>query len=147
MDLHALLAFLHVLSIAVWFAAALWVAGDVRRTLGLGRPHVDALPARIRPMLGLDAAAGIATVISGALLMWEEHIGQPRIGVTVGIVATLVRLGLLAGLRRAWKSIVERVGRGEQVAPADPAARRMAMLSGIAHTLWLVALAGMVSPY
>jgi hypothetical protein len=49
-------------------------------------------------------------------------------------------------MRRAWKDIAERLGRGEQVPAGDPRARKMAMLSGIAHTLWLVALAGMVFP-
>jgi hypothetical protein len=145
--LHPLLVFLHVLSISVWMAAALWVSGDVSRGLALGRPYVDGLAARIRPKLGLDAAAGIATVITGSLLMWEEHIGRPRIGLTVGIVVTLVRIGLLAAMRRRWKDLAERIGNGEQVAAGDPAARKMAMFSGIAHTMWLVALAGMVFPY
>jgi hypothetical protein len=144
LTLHTLLVFLHVLSISVWMGAALWVSGDVSRGLALGRPHLDALAAAIRPKLGLDAAAGIAVVVTGALLMWEEHLGKPRLGLTIGIVATVVRLGVLAGMRRAWKSIAERVGRGEPVAARDPAARRMAMLSGIAHTMWLVALGGMV---
>jgi hypothetical protein len=124
----------------------MWVPGDVARTLRLGRPHVDALAARVRPQLGLDAAAGIATVVTGALLMWEEALGRPRIGLTVGIVATLVRLGVLAGLRRAWRSIAARLARGEAVEAKDPATRRMAALSGVAHTLWLIALAGMVFP-
>lgn len=145
MSLHALLVFLHVLAISVWMAAALWVSGDVRRALTLGRPHVDVLPARIRPQLGLDAAAGVGAFVTGALLMWEEHIGKPPVGLTVGIVAAVVRLGLLAGVRRAWKSVAERLGRGETVDAGDPAARKMAMLTGIAHTMWLVALAGMVA--
>lgn len=145
-SLHHVLVFLHVLSISVWMAAALWVSGDVSRGLALGRPYVDRLAAQIRPKLGLDAAAGVATVITGALLMWEEHLGMPRIGLMVGIVVTLVRLGLLAAMRRSWKSIAERIGRGEQVSSGDPAARRMAMFSGIAHTMWLIALAGMVFP-
>ncbi len=144
--LHSLLVFLHVLSISVWMAAALWVSGDVNRALALGRPYVDALAARVRPKLGLDAAAGVATVITGALIMWEEHLGKPRIGITIGIVLTLARLGLLAAMRRSWRSIAERLGRGEQVASGDPAPRRMAMYSGIAHTMWLLALAGMVFP-
>ena len=144
--LHPLLLSLHVLSVSAWIAAAMWVPGDVARTLRLGRPHVDALAARVRPQLGLDAAAGIATIVTGALLMWEEALGRPRTGITVGIVATLVRLGLLAGLRRAWRSIAARLQRGEAVDPKDAAVRRMAMLSGIAHLLWLVALAGMVFP-
>ena len=144
--LHSLLVFLHVLAISVWMAAALWVAGDVRRTLALGRPHVDALASRLRPALGLDAAAGIATIVTGALLMWEEHLGRPRLGIIAGIVFTLVRLGLLATVRRAWRSIVVRIQVGDLVRADDPAARRVAMLSAIAHTLWLLALAGMVFP-
>lgn len=145
MSLHALLLFLHVLAISVWLAAALWVSGDVRCALTLGRPHVDVLAARIRPQLGLDAAAGVGAFVTGALLMWEEHIGKPPVGLTVGIVAAVVRLGLLAGVRRAWKSVAERLGRGEAVDAGDPAARRMAMLAGVAHAMWLVALAGMVA--
>ena len=41
--LHSLLVFLHVLAAALWMAAALWVSGDVRRTLAMGRPYVDGL--------------------------------------------------------------------------------------------------------
>jgi hypothetical protein len=144
--LHSVLVFLHVLAISVWMAAALWAAGDVRRTLAFGRPHVDALAARIRPALGLDAAAGIATLVTGALLMWEEGLGHPRTGISVGIALTLVRLGLIAALRRAWRSIYARLQAGEAVPAGDPAARRMAMLSGLAHATWLLALAGMVFP-
>lgn len=144
--LHSLLVFLHILAISVWMAAALWVAGDVKRGLAAGRPHVDALIASVRPKLGLDAAAGIAALVTGLLLMWEEGMTRPRAGITAGFVFTLVRLGLLAAMRRAWRGITARVERGEAVAATDPGARRMAMLSGIAHTLWLLALAGMVFP-
>lgn len=144
--LHGLVLFLHVLSVSIWMAAALWVSGDVRRTLASGRPHVGALPARIRPMLGLDAAAGIAALATGLLVMWEEGITRPRFGIAAGIVLTLVRIGLLAGVRRAWRSVLVRIQAGETVPASDPSARRMAMLSGIAHTLWLLALAGMVFP-
>jgi hypothetical protein len=127
-------------------AAALWVAGDVSRALGLGRPYVDALVARIRPKLGLDAAAGIATITTGGLLMWEGSMSHPRLGVVAGMVLAFARLGLLAAMRRSWRSIAARLERGERVEVGDPAARRMSMLSGIAHALWLLALAGMVFP-
>ena len=64
-----------------------------------------------------------------------------------GFVFTLVRLGVLAAMRRAWRgdrgaARARRGGARRRI----PAARRMAMLSGIAHTLWLLALAGMVFP-
>jgi len=144
--LHSVLVFLHVLSISAWIAAALWVAGDVKRALGMGRPHVDALAARVRPALGLDALAGIATIVTGSLLVWEERLGMPRFGISAGIVLALLRLGILAAMRRAWRGILARIQAGEAVPAADPAARRMTMLSGIAHTMWLLALAGMIFP-
>jgi len=144
--LHSLLVFLHVLSISAWIAAALWVAGDVKRALGMGRPHVDALAARVRPALGLDALAGIATIVTGSLLVWEERLGMPRLGISAGIVLALLRLGILTAMRRTWRGILARIQAGETVPAADPAARRMTMLSGIAHTMWLLALAGMVFP-
>jgi hypothetical protein len=144
--LHSLLVFLHVLSMALWLGAALWVTGDVRRALALGRPHPDALADRVRPKLGLDAAAGLATVVTGLLLMWEMSMTRPRIGIAAGFVLALVRLGLLAAVRRAWRSIAARLAQGEAVEAGDPAARRMSMLAGMAHGLWLLALAGMVFP-
>ena len=71
--LHSLLVFLHVLAISTWIGAAIWVAGDVKRALAMGKPHVDVLAARIRPALGLDAGAGIATIVTGALL-WANNL-------------------------------------------------------------------------
>lgn len=142
----ALLIFLHVLAVSVWIAAALWVAGDVKRTLALGKPHLDALASRVRPALGLDAIGAVATLVTGVLLMWAVGFANVRAGVNAGIVLALLRMGVLAFMRRAWRGILARVQAGEAVSPADPAARRMAMLAGIAHTLWLLALATMVFP-
>lgn len=144
--LHDLLVFLHVLSTSIWIASALWLAGDVRRTLGAGRPEAAALQARFRPALGLDVAAGLATLATGALLVWQQALGMPRPGITAGIVLTLARLGVLAAMRRAFRGIVARLAAGEPVAADDAGARRMSMLSGIAHLLWVLALAGMVFP-
>jgi hypothetical protein len=144
--LHSTLIFLHVLAISSWIGAALWVAGDVRRALSMGKPYVDALPSRVRPALGLDAVSGIAAIVTGALLIWEERLGRPRFGIIAGIVLALVRLGLLGALRRTWRGLLARIHAGQPVAADDPAARRMSMLSGIAHLMWLLALAGMVFP-
>jgi hypothetical protein len=144
--LHALLVFLHVLAVSIWIAAALWVAGDVRRTLSAGHPHVGVLAARVGPALGLDAVAGIATIATGLLLMWETGMAHPRAGIAAGIVLAFARLFTLAGMRRSWRGVLARLRAGEVVAPDDPAPRRISMLSGIAHTMWLLALAGMVFP-
>ena len=144
--LHAALLYLHVLSITAWLGAALWVAGDVRRALALGRPHTAALAAGVRPKLGLDAAAGVAVVATGLLLMWEASMTHPRLGIAAGLVLAIVRVGLLAAVRRAFRAIAARLAAGEEVTPEDPAARRMSMLAGIAHATWALALAGMVFP-
>lgn len=142
--LDSVLVFLHVLAISVWFGAALWVAGDVKRALAAGPARAESLEARVRPALGLDALGGVATLVTGGLLMWERALGMPRAGILVGIVATLVRLGVLAAMRSAFRGVVARVRAGEPVGADDRGPKRMAMFSGIAHVLWIVALAGMV---
>jgi hypothetical protein len=144
--LNELLRFLHILSGSVLLGAALWVAGDVRRTLALGRPAVGALPSRIGPALSLDLWAGVATVLTGLVYLFALGI-HPRTGIIIGLVATLARVGVVAaGLRPAWRRVEARIASGEDVSAAAPAARKMGMWSGIAHTLWLVALATMVFP-
>ncbi len=144
--LHDVLSFLHVASISAWLAASIWLAGDVRRALALGKPHVDALAGRLAGPIKLDGIAALGTFVTGALIVWQQHLGMPRAGITAGILLAVARVGVLIALRRGWKSIHARVQAGEAVAADDPAARRLSMLAGIAHTLWLLALAGMVFP-
>jgi hypothetical protein len=136
--------FLHVLATSAWLGAALWVPGDVRRTLARGRADADGLPARVGPALGLDALAGIASVLTGFLLLWEMGMARPPFGISAGIALTFARLLALAALRSAVRRVLGRLRAGEAVAADDPAARRIATWSGIAHTAWLLALAGMV---
>jgi hypothetical protein len=135
--------FLHILSAATWLGAAMWTPGDLRRTLALGRPHVDALLARARPALRLDLAAGVLTLITGIVAMGLRG-GVPRIGILVGLAAVLARLALsLAVVRPAFAGVERAVGAGDLAAAAAPAGR-LAAISGIGHLLWVVALAGMV---
>lgn len=141
-NLETVLKFLHVAAAAAWLGAALWVPGDVRRTLGRGRPAVDALAARAGPALGLDVGAGAAAILTGILLIVVTGNHQP--GIIVGFVAALARfLLVLLALRPAWGKIQAAIAAGGDLAGAEAPARRIGMLSGIAHTLWLVALAGM----
>ncbi len=143
--MRSLLLFLHVLSMAAWLGAALWVAGDVRRTLALGRPATDALPARARPALGLDLGAGAATLLTGFVLMGVEALGRPSPVFTAAMVLGFVRLGIGAfGLRPAWRRVESALAPGGDPAAAIAGARRLGMLSGIAHTTWLLAVAGMI---
>ena len=143
--LHAVL-FLHVLAAATWLGAALWTAGDVRRTLALGKPYTDALPRRVRPALYLDLWMGVATLLTGIAAIGLEG-GVPRTGVLVGFVAVLVRIAVLVlGVRPAYRSVEAALGQSDLSAAGAPA-RRLGMLAGIAHLLWVVALAGMVFPF
>ncbi len=135
---------LHILSASTWIGAALWLAGDVKRTLALGRPHAEALPARIRPALRLDLLAGIATLVTGLGVLGIDRV-HPGTGIMVGFAAAFVRLGVVwGGMLPAWHAVEARIMAGGDLAAAAAPARRMGMLSGIAHTLWLVALAGMI---
>jgi hypothetical protein len=146
-SLIPLFIFLHVLAISAWIAGALWLAGDVKRTLALGKAHVDMLAGRVRSALGLDAIGAVATFATGILIMWAEAWAPPRAGIAAGILFALARGFALAVVRRSARSVVGRAQAGEAVSPADPAVKRISMFSGIAHLLWVLALAGMVFPY
>jgi hypothetical protein len=139
--------FLHIVFMAVWIAGALWVAGDVKRSLALGKPHVEGLAARVGSALGVDAMGAIGTFGSGILIMWAESWAPPRPGIAAGMLFAVARVFALTIVRRSARSVVARTQAGEAVSPADPAVKRLGMFSGIAHLLWLLAVAGMVFPY
>jgi len=136
--------FLHILFAAAWLGAALWAAGDVRRTLALDRPHTDALVPRVRPALSLDLWTGLATILTGIALTGMLYRGMPPTGILVGFVAALVRFGLLLGaVMPAFRKVEQALAAGDPAAAA-PQAKRLGMFSGIGHLLWVVALAGMI---
>jgi len=139
-----ILRFLHILTGAAWLGAALWVAGDVRRTLALGPPHLAGLAARVNPALGLDLWAGVATVLLGLVYMlWIG--GHPGVGVMIGFTLALLRVAVTAAfVRPAWNKVAARIAAGEAVPATDPGARKLGMWSGIGHGLWLAILASMV---
>jgi hypothetical protein len=141
---RSLLVFLHILFAAAWLGAALWTPGDVRRTLARGRPHVDALPARAGPALGLDLGAGLGTILTGLAIWAYEGFGH-RPGIELGLMASLLRVILtFVAVRPAWAAIRTAIAGTGDLTAADAPARRLGMFSGMAHALWLVALAGMI---
>lgn len=138
------LRFLHILAAATWLGAALWTAGDVRRTLAQGRPFVNALAARSRSALRLDFWAGLVTILTGSAMVGMLYSGMPPAGILVGFAAAVVRLVLLvAAVEPAMRQVDAAIGSGD-LDGADGPARRVGMFSGIGHLLWAVALAGMV---
>jgi hypothetical protein len=136
--------FLHILAASAWLGAALWVAGDVRRTLALGRPHLSALPARVSPALTLDVWLGVATLVTGVLVLLLQGL-HPPVNIMIGFALAALRILLVAvAVRPVWNKLRARIAAGDDVPASDPAPRRLGMFSGIAHLLWLGALATMV---
>ena len=142
-----ILLFVHVLSAASWLSAAIWVAGDVRRTLALGKPFVTALPQRLLSAVRADQWAGTATLLTGFALIGYQEMAMkthPRMSIVLGLLLAVVRLGLYGALLSpAAKRLVARIQAGEDVPAADPAAKRIAMVNGIGHLLWVLILACM----
>jgi uncharacterized protein YjeT (DUF2065 family) len=137
---YYLLRFLHITATATWIGAALWVPGDVRRTLARGAPHTELLVPRVDTALKLDLWAGIASILTGLVLMLAIG-GHPATRLMVGLGLALVLLGLVAfGVFPAWRRIKASLATG-----GDPGAvKKLAAFNGIAHALWLAALATMV---
>lgn len=145
---YFVLKVLHVISMAAWLGAAMWVPGDVRRALALPRAEADQIVGRAGIALRLDLWAGFATLVTGFLVLLAGGTGgHPRPGIMIGFVLTLALLVLVAGaMLPTWRRVVARVGTGEDLAGAEPLARRLAMYGGIHHTLWLIAVIVMVFP-
>ncbi len=142
---YAFLKLLHLLSMAAWLGAAMWVPGDVKRSLARGGPHLGPLAERAGPAIRADLYAGIATVATGLALFWRRGwLARPAlwIGAAFG-VALLVLLASV--LLPAWSRIAARLAAGDAEGAAA-AAPRLAAASGAGHLLWLVALALMVLP-
>ena len=139
--------FLHVLSMATWLGAALWLAGDARRSLGAGPEAANAFLRRALASLRVDRWAGVATILTGGGLIYLTHVGPAMpVALTVGMTLGVVRAALTdAALFPAVRKLGARLQAGEAPAALLPVAGRLAMLSGIGHLVWLGALAGMIA--
>jgi hypothetical protein len=140
--------FLHILFMAAWLAASLWVAGDARRSLDGGRDEAMAFLGRARAALLTDRAAGALTIFTGLGLVHLANAWPPRLGLVVGFVLAIARAGLTdAVMAPALRRIAVGLSEGAEPATLQPHARRMASVSGLGHLAWLAALAGMSLPF
>jgi hypothetical protein len=136
---------LHVLAMASWLGATLWLSGDARRSLGAGQAEAMAFLGRARSAILLDRAAGAVTIFSGLLLLHLAQAWPPRIGLLVGMVLAVVRAGLTdAVMAPGLRKIAVGLAGGAAPASLVPVARRLAAVSGVGHLAWLGALAGML---
>lgn len=139
--------FLHILSMAAWLAASLWLAGDARRSLSGGRDQAMAFLGRARSALLTDRAAGALTIFTGLGLIHLANAWPPRLGLVIGFVLALVRAGLTdAVMAPALRRIAVGLADGAEPSTLVPHARRMAAVSGVGHLAWLLALAAMALP-
>ena len=143
-----LVRLLHVLSMAAWLGATLWLAGDARRSLPAGPAEARAFVERARRALGLDRWAGLATILTGLALLHFAHLPSIRPGLWLGLALAVGRAGLSdALLRPALRRISAGLDAGQAPAALAAEARRLAALSGAGHLAWLVALCAMLLPF
>jgi hypothetical protein len=142
------LKLIHVLSMATWLAASLWLAGDARRSLSAGAGEARAFLGRARAALRLDRIAAGMTILTGLSLLHFAQAWPPRAGLWLGIVLAVVRAGLTdAVIGPAVRRIGAGLEGGQEPAALLPVARRLAAVSGAGHVAWLGALTGMLLPF
>lgn len=143
-----LVRLLHVLAMAAWLGASLWLAGDARRSLRAGPDEARAFLVRARAALTFDRLAGGLTILTGLALIHFAQAWPLRGGLWLGASLAVARAGLTdAVLSPTLRSITRRMEAGEPAAALLPVARRLAATSGAGHLAWLAALTGMVLPF
>jgi hypothetical protein len=144
--LYHLVRILHLVAMALWLGAALWVPGDVRRTLAAGAPQRAALPARIRPALRIKVWAGAVTILSGIALAGIAR--SSRMGIVVGFALALFLFILdMTIILPAGKRVAAAIEAGGDLPEAQRLSKSLSAFSGIGHLLWLAALVAMALPY
>ena len=143
--LYLALRFVHIASMAAWFAPMLFMAGDARRSIEAGG---DLAPLRRRLSVAgaIAGVGGIVTVLTGvALIFAMGGFGAVpptiHVGLLLGIVMWLVGAFGMGGTARKLDAAIASGGAKDQLLPF---ARRMSMFTGIFHLLWVVTLALMV---
>lgn len=144
-NLFSALRLLHFLGMAVWFAGALAIGGDVRKTIARGKPHTDVLADRIDRSVVVGLIAALVTVGSGlGMIFGLGGFGAvgPRIhaGFSLAIVTIAVEV---MGLRPTIARLRAALGAGDGK-DLRAIASRIAMFAGITHSLKLVTLVLMV---
>jgi hypothetical protein len=137
-----LLRFLHILSAALWIGAALYWPGDLKRALEAGTP--DLALRRARSALGLDLGAGVSTILTGGALAGVA--GASVVTMWAGLAFALTRVVLLFALARPAVARAAAGAAAGDLPRARAAAKGANAYAGVAHLLWVLALAAMVFP-
>jgi hypothetical protein len=144
-NLLSALRLVHFLGMSVWFAGALGLAGDVRKTIARGKPHTEVLVPRLERSLGIGTIAALVTIGSGLGMIFGlggfGAIG-PRIhaGLALAVLTLTVEMFPLRGqVHRLGEALAS--GDGRELRPISG---KIASVVGITHALKLAILVLMV---
>lgn len=138
--------FLHVLGMATWLAASLWLASDAKAAMSLGPDAVRSYVRRGRLAVRLDQAAAVFTILTGVCLIHFINVWPNlRHGLWMGIVLAVARAGLVGALvSPSLRRMGAAVEAGQPPAALQPLAAKIALGSRLGHVAWVGALAGML---
>lgn len=143
---YSLIRLVHILSMAFWLASGLWVAGDMRRTLALGKPHTELMVARIERSKHITIASALLTLASGLGIVFAQggFSAMPvRIHLGIGLTFCIFTVGA-ALVEPIWQRIKKIVESDGDASEALRLARRFSLFYGVEHALKLVILFLMV---
>lgn len=144
-----LLKGLHILCMATWMGGGIGFPRDVQRTVRLGREHRVELVARLRFTTAIMIPAGLATLVTGLLLVWASGgFSQVPHRIHLGLGLTLCLFVVGAGV---VNPTIIRLGAtvDRDLSPAEQAAiaRRFRIGIAVEHLLRLTILGLMVYPF
>lgn len=144
--LYYALRFVHLIFMATWFGSTLFTSGDIKRTLAAGPAGVPALRERVARSSRIAGLSALLTIVTGiALIFVLGGFGSVPPPIHISLVLALAAMAIGAGgIGGAWKKIEKRIDEGADPTSLGDLAKRISMLSGIFHLLWLVTLVLMV---
>ncbi len=144
--LYLSIRFLHIVFMATWIGALLFLSGDVRRSLAEPAAHLQLLRARLIGATRLAGASALLTVGTGiALIFLLGGFGAVppaiHLGLLLGLAMMAVGGGLIGRNARAIADGLEQDASRESLLPV---AAKLAVGARAFHALWLIALGSMV---
>lgn len=146
---YAALLSLHVALAALWFASVLGVGPTVRRALETGPEAFRAAADWALRRDKMAAAGVIGTFVTGLInIFYLGGFGEvaPTVHTSLLLVFAMIVVGFVAFRPAAAKLVaLARSGDGAAMTEARQVVKRLSMLEGINHTVWLVVLVLMFS--
>ena len=144
-EAYYVIRIVHMLSMAMWFAAPLAVTSDLKRTIARGKPHTDFVVPRVSRSLTIATVGAVLTILSGLGMIFALggfKAVHPRIH--AGFALALVTLSLEFFLVKGGLARIGAELDADKVRDLPPLVKRFAMFTGITHLLKTVILVLMV---